>query len=290
MERTGAPPADDGQLNDCLRFDGVTLRRERCELLLDGRPRPCSRKAFELLWALACYPRRARTRDELIAALWPGGQIISDDALTQVVFRARSVIGPYGKRITTIRGVGFALDADVEAGEVLAESDQLEPSGVAENPDEPGMQPVLTGSAPLAEAGMAAGPAADEPAASPGFRPARWVAPALVASLVALLAALLPVLWNPGPETARIDDGYGFALEDLQASKPQTPGLFAEALQREAVGERERAVSLMQALHESDPATPLPALMIALWSSGAREQARNGHWMAEAGLRIGQAS
>lgn len=96
------------------RFQGIELRLDDFLLIVEGRPRPCSRKAFELIWALCRQPRRTRPRDALIAEVWPGGQIVSDEALAQVVFRARNVLGPYGDLIKTVRGVGFALDADVE--------------------------------------------------------------------------------------------------------------------------------------------------------------------------------
>jgi DNA-binding winged helix-turn-helix (wHTH) protein len=84
--------------------------------VVDGRPRPCSRKAFELIRALCRQPRRALPRDALIAEVWCGGQIVSDEALTQLVYRARNVIEPDGDLIVTIRGVGFALDVDVRIG------------------------------------------------------------------------------------------------------------------------------------------------------------------------------
>ena len=49
----------------------------------------------------------------LTQALWPGGQIISDEALTPVIFRARSALGPYVAHLRTVRGVGVRLDIAV---------------------------------------------------------------------------------------------------------------------------------------------------------------------------------
>ncbi|MCB1609362.1 MAG: winged helix-turn-helix transcriptional regulator, partial [Xanthomonadales bacterium] len=87
------------------RFANAYLRLEDFTLLWNGRQRPCSRKAFELIWALAQMPRKTFSRDALIEAVWPGGQVVADEALTQVVFRARVALGPAGDLIKTVRGV-----------------------------------------------------------------------------------------------------------------------------------------------------------------------------------------
>lgn len=82
---------------------------------MDGQLCACSRKVFELLLALCRSGDRVSTRDELIEALWPGGQVVSDESLTQAIFRARAVLGRHADLIRTMRGTGLRIDAPVQA-------------------------------------------------------------------------------------------------------------------------------------------------------------------------------
>lgn len=135
---------------------------------------------------------------------------------------------------------------------------------------------------------------ADLPAAPPAARASllasgRRAGPALAA--LALLLLLLLAGWlllgqRPAP-APDIDDGYGFTLDDLAATHGDTPALFAEALSQDARGDRARAIALMRIAHEADAATPLPALMLALWSAGSVDQSGVQTWMKRADPRIG---
>lgn len=96
------------------RFDDVVIELQGRRVFVGGRERSASRRAFDLLQILCEQPGRLLTRDELSDRLWPGGQIVSDEALTQAIFRARAVLGPPGERIVTVRGLGIRFDASVE--------------------------------------------------------------------------------------------------------------------------------------------------------------------------------
>jgi DNA-binding winged helix-turn-helix (wHTH) protein len=270
------------------RFRGVELRTDEYSLVVDGRPRPCSRKAFELIRALCRQPRRALPRDTLIAEVWPGGQIVSDEALTQLVYRARNVIEPYGDLIVTIRGVGFALDADVREASISAPAPAAEEAatrapGVAVQPDVDAADPISTAAGP----GATAEPAVRVvPSAEVASRPARaGLLVATLAVLLMLLAGWLAVSRNSTP-LPDIDDGYGFTIADLAPTHADTPNLFAQGLDQDARGDRERAISLMRTAHEADQGTPLPALMLALWAGGSVDQAGVKTWMDQANLRF----
>jgi DNA-binding winged helix-turn-helix (wHTH) protein len=265
------------------RFQGVELRLDDFVLIVDGRPRACSRKAFELIWVLCRQPRRTRTRDALIAEVWPGGQIVSDEALAQVVFRARNVLGPYGDLVKTVRGVGFALDADVEQTPLPAVASAplaaVQPAAALPQPE--------PATAPADEVPFADLPAAPLAARASHLASGRRAGPALAAlALLLLLAGWLLLGQRPAP-APDIDDGYGFTMDDLAATHGDTPALFAEALTQDARGDRARAIALMRIAHETDAATPLPALMLALWSAGSVDQTGVQAWMKQADPRIG---
>ncbi|WP_257386427.1 winged helix-turn-helix domain-containing protein, partial [Tahibacter caeni] len=95
-------------------FADVVIEPEGRRIFVGARERAASRRAFDLLLALCEAPGRVLSRDELSDRLWPGGQIVSDEALTQAIFRARAVLGAQGERIVTLRGVGIRFDAEVQ--------------------------------------------------------------------------------------------------------------------------------------------------------------------------------
>ena len=253
------------------RFAEVELDLARVRLCVDGQPCPCSRKVFELLAALCRSGDRVVTRDELIRALWPGGQLVSDESLTQVIFRARAVLGCHADLIRTVRGIGLRIDAPVQAlADQAAEPEEEttvpvpHPAPAPEEEQEP-----LSQTAPPA--------------------PARryWLIPALV-----VLLSLLAVGWllRPAnePSPTVVDEGYGLHEGDLHATLPDTAPLLREALWNESHGERERAAALLEAIHRADAGTPLPAIYRAIWANGSADYEAGRHWLAQARERAAE--
>lgn len=75
---------------------------------------PLSQVQFDFLAALAREPGTARSRDEMIAATWPGEDpgAISDDAVNALLHRLRQRLHELEPRhdfIETVRGYGFRL-------------------------------------------------------------------------------------------------------------------------------------------------------------------------------------
>lgn len=279
---------NDGPANEPAlryRFGRVALETHGRRLLVDGRERPISRRAFDLLLILLRSPRRVHAREALIDALWPGGQIVSDEALTQAVFRVRAVLGVDGERIATVRGVGIRLDADVstetDAGGVpetvvaipaATGETRLEP----EAPVEPeGVAPAL---APTPEP-----PPTIAPPASQTKRRRRAVPIAVVLAAIVVLAVAIVLLRRHEP--AAIDAGYGIAAADVHAAHADGSRLLGEAVAHDNGGDRARARALLETLHDSDAATPWPAMLIGLWSIGAGDTVAADEWLARAHAR-----
>ncbi|HEY5567689.1 MAG TPA: winged helix-turn-helix domain-containing protein [Gammaproteobacteria bacterium] len=75
-----------------------------CEVLPRQRQVPCDGvlaesqpKAFDLLLYLIANRDRVVDKDELLAKLWPGS-VVTESALTQIVRKARSLVGDDGAR------------------------------------------------------------------------------------------------------------------------------------------------------------------------------------------------
>lgn len=77
---------------DEIRWGRFALNRQQRAFLRDGQPVRVQPLTFQLLELLASRPDTALSREEISAALWPGVRVV-DDALTQVVRRARAALG-----------------------------------------------------------------------------------------------------------------------------------------------------------------------------------------------------
>ncbi|MFT3820416.1 MAG: winged helix-turn-helix domain-containing protein [Rubrivivax sp.] len=149
-----------------LRFGAFELDLDRGCLAKNGADIPLRRKSFALLAYFAAHPGRLLSKDELMAALWPG-VVVTEDSLVQCVGELRAALDDRGQQlIKTVPRRGYRFDATVE---------RVEPSPAAP------VQPAA-----------AASPPAAVPAPSRRFKAAR---PALLALLLLGCAALGATLW-----------------------------------------------------------------------------------------------
>lgn len=250
------------------RFGRVVLETHGRRLLVDGRERPMSRRAFDLLLILVRAPRRVHAREALIDALWPGGQIVSDEALTQAVFRVRAVLGADGEHIATVRGVGIRLDADVsvESSMDAVEMPTPAPAAIAE---------------PRSDRDAADERASEvAPPAPPPKRRRRLTRPVIALAALILIVVAIGLLRRHQP--VAVDAGYGIDASDVHAAQADGARLLGEAIAHDNGGDRARAHALLETLHDSDATTPWPAMLIGLWSVGAGNMASADEWLARA--------
>lgn len=265
-----------------IRLPGIELDRQGHRLLVDGRQRACSQRAMALLALLCQRPGRVWTRGELLDALWPGGQVVADESLSQLVFRLRAALGPRGDCIVTVRGVGVRLDlaatppapAPADPGPARTASEKSDPE-----PPSPARDPSATMSetAPVA-------------AIAPRRRP-RLATVVLAAALIGLAGWLLGRQFvAPVPVGLWIDVGMGVQAYDLGSAPEQARALVTEAFAQDREGDRARARALMEAAHENAPDSPLPALILALWTSSIGDGSQAREWLDRAGARDRQGS
>ncbi len=291
------------------RFAEVELDPANYALRVDGHPRECSRKAFELLLLLVRNPDRVLPREEVMDALWPGGQVVSDEALAQLVFRTRAVLGTYGGLVKTLRGIGLRLDAPfivIDPGNSAPASPNSaarlgEPQLVIV--DAPASVDAVTeessasGALPVDRAGEPL-PDRESPGTDEGAMPitgARADHPSRTRiAIITLVALLLALAWNMlqwrhqvPAEPEMLDEGYGLMRDDLRASRDDSASFVLEAIANEAAGERHRAMRVLEALHAADPTTPVPAIYLAIWSNGDGNSETARRWLDQARARVG---
>ena len=95
-----------------IQVGGLTLDREKFQVLVEGEALTLPRKEFDLLFHLASYPGRTFSREQLIEDLWGYDFHGNDRTLDVHIHRLRERFpdGKYSFRIRTIRGLGYRLE------------------------------------------------------------------------------------------------------------------------------------------------------------------------------------
>jgi DNA-binding response OmpR family regulator len=93
-----------------LRVGVVELDRRARRCTIGGAAVELTRREFDLLETLLASPGRAFTRDQLLDEVW-GSRFVSEKTIdVHIVGLRRKLAG--GLRISTLRGVGYRLEAD----------------------------------------------------------------------------------------------------------------------------------------------------------------------------------
>jgi len=96
-----------------IQVGKLFMDRKTFEVAVDGERLTLPLKEFELLFKLASYPNRTFSREQLIEDVW-GFDFEGNDRTLDVHInrlRERFPAGDYSFKITTIRGLGYRLEA-----------------------------------------------------------------------------------------------------------------------------------------------------------------------------------
>jgi DNA-binding winged helix-turn-helix (wHTH) protein len=244
------------------RFAGVVVDVQRARLRVDGLEVAAGALQLKLLRVLCEADGALVSRQTLFEQVWPR-QIISDEALTKLIGRTREMLGVYGSALVTVRGQGVRLDAQVApAFDVVAAGPEV----------------AAQGSSPAAPDAAAPSAVASKPTSHTN----RYTIAALAALVIIALGAA--IRWWPARD-AVLSAGYALHASDLHASRSETADLVRAAFKAFDNGEIVHARTMMRSAHESDPATPVPALMLAWWEVNNSPDASR-EWIVAARARL----
>jgi two-component system phosphate regulon response regulator PhoB len=102
---------DDGEA-PAFRRAGLTIRPERHEALLDGRPVDLTLTEFRILQLLARRPGWVYTRAQIVDSARGADYPVTDRSVDVHVAALRKKLGQAGDLIETVRGVGYRLRDD----------------------------------------------------------------------------------------------------------------------------------------------------------------------------------
>lgn len=97
----------DGDERRTLEAGGVRIDLDRHEVIVEGDTVDLTATEFKLLTLLVSRPARVFTRQQIIDALHEGFAAVTDRSVDVQVVALRRKLGPAGKRIETVRGVGY---------------------------------------------------------------------------------------------------------------------------------------------------------------------------------------
>jgi DNA-binding winged helix-turn-helix (wHTH) protein len=236
------------------RFGDVYVDALRRTVSVSGEEVACRPLVFQLLLLLCEAGGAVIERAAIFSRLWPESVVASDESLTQIAHRLRATLGSSGGALRTVRGVGFRLDAAIE-------------------PVFPAPASTVGNLPPVPDVARDRTPAVPR-------RARRAIASSLLA--LVLLAALGGLLWWSWRSREILDSGFALRRSDLGNQRTETVDLVREALTAWGDGDRLRARTLLETAHRGDPATPVPAALLALLQPG--NQGRD--WAGEAERRL----
>lgn len=97
----------DSEERRTLEAGGVRIDMDRHEVIVEGETVDLTATEFKLLTLLVSRPARVFTRQQIIDALHEGFAAVTDRSVDVQVVALRRKLGPAGKRIETVRGVGY---------------------------------------------------------------------------------------------------------------------------------------------------------------------------------------
>ena len=101
-------PADTGHV---LSAGGLSMDLDCRTVTADGQRLQLTYKEFELLRLFLSHPGMAFTRDQLFQEIWGMDYCGETRTVDMHIRTLRQKLGPYGRRIETVRNVGYRMEA-----------------------------------------------------------------------------------------------------------------------------------------------------------------------------------
>jgi len=94
---------------EVLSIGELAISKERREVLVQGRPVDLTAREFDLLAVLARRRGWVFTRSQIIDAVQGDDRDVTDRAVDVQIVGLRRKLGPAGKLVETVRGIGYRL-------------------------------------------------------------------------------------------------------------------------------------------------------------------------------------
>ena len=100
---------DDSDHETLLRIHDIEINEKRHEVTISGNPISLTSNEFMVLSLLADRPGWAFNRDQIVGAVHDQEYAVTDRSVDVMIVGLRRKLGPAGKYIETVRGVGYRM-------------------------------------------------------------------------------------------------------------------------------------------------------------------------------------
>jgi two-component system phosphate regulon response regulator PhoB len=104
------PASADESEDQVIRIGPLEIDPRRYQVSLDGKRVALTQTEFRLLQVLASRPGWVFTRDQLVNLIRGEDVMVTDRTIDVHVAGVRKKLGPAGRRIATVRGVGYRFE------------------------------------------------------------------------------------------------------------------------------------------------------------------------------------
>jgi len=95
---------------DVLKYNSLSINLKARDVILEGKKINLTFTEFEILKLLASHSKWVYTRDEIINNIRGDDYIVTDRTIDFQIVGLRKKMGPVGKYIKTVRGVGYRFE------------------------------------------------------------------------------------------------------------------------------------------------------------------------------------
>lgn len=95
-----------------INIEGITLDTESFALYVDNKKIEITKTEFYILKTLIENKSKVFTREELLDKLWGNEKFVVDRTIDVHIKRLRDKLGPYGRFLKTVRGIGYTFDSE----------------------------------------------------------------------------------------------------------------------------------------------------------------------------------
>jgi two-component system, OmpR family, alkaline phosphatase synthesis response regulator PhoP len=99
------------QVSKLLKVGGLVVNLDEHTVVADGSRVQLTYKEFELLRIFLSHPGMVYTREQLFSQVWKLDYMGDSRTLDSHIRTLRQKLGDYGKRIETVRNVGYRWEA-----------------------------------------------------------------------------------------------------------------------------------------------------------------------------------
>lgn len=95
-----------------LKIKGINLDIESFSLFVDDKKVDVTKTEFYILKTLIENTGKVFTRESLLDKLWGNEKFVIDRTIDVHIKKLRDKLGPYGKFLKTVRGIGYTFDIE----------------------------------------------------------------------------------------------------------------------------------------------------------------------------------